>query len=93
MNRFFADKIAVKESTIEINDKEDIKHISKVLRLRVGDKIEISDSNEFEYITEILSIDPSLIKVKILDKQRFAREPELKVSLFQSTPKGSRWKK
>ncbi|NLY70084.1 MAG: RsmE family RNA methyltransferase [Clostridiales bacterium] len=93
MNRFFVDKSAVKESTIEINDKEDIKHISKVLRLRVGDKIEISDSNEFEYITEILSIDPSLIKVKILDKQRFAREPELKVSLFQSIPKGSRWKK
>ena len=56
----------------------------------MGDKIEISDSNEFEYIAEILSIDSSIVEAKILDKQRFAREPKLKVSLFQSIPKGSK---
>lgn len=87
MNRFFVDKSAVKNSTIEITNNEDIKHISKVLRLRLGDQIEISDSNEFEYQTEITSMDTNIVEVKILDKQRFAREPKLRVSLFQSVPK------
>lgn len=87
MSRFFVDKKAVGDSTIEISDKDDIKHICKVLRLGVGDRIEISDSSEFEYETEIQSSDSSMIKVKILDKQRFAREPVLKVTLFQGIPK------
>ena len=87
MSRFFVETGAVKDSTIEITDQDDIKHIYKVLRLGVGDKIEVSDSSEFEYLTEIQTVDPSVITAKIIDKQKFAREPELKVTLFQGVPK------
>lgn len=90
MNRFFVNEDAVKEDIIEITLQEDIKHISKVLRLKEGDKIDVSDSNCFEYITEILSITPTLITVKILDKQKFAREPKLRITLFQCIPKQSK---
>lgn len=87
MNRFFVDKSAVKDRTIEITDREDIKHICKVLRLSPRSCIEVSDSNEFEYQTEIVSVDSSIVVVKILDKQRFTRETELKITLFQGIPK------
>ncbi len=87
MSRFFVEQSAVKAGTIEITDKEDIKHICKVLRLGVGDKLEVSDSKEFEYETEILAADLHGVIVRILDKQRFAGEPETKVTLYQGIPK------
>ncbi|WP_027399342.1 RsmE family RNA methyltransferase [Anaerovorax odorimutans] len=87
MSRFFVLNKDVMDNTINITDKEDIKHISKVLRLNVSDCIDISDSVEFEYKTQIISMEKDCIKAKILDKQKFAREPEIKVTLFQGIPK------
>lgn len=87
MSRFFVSSEHVMDQTIMITDKDDIKHISKVLRLSEGDTIDISDSIEFEYATEILTIEKDFVEVKILDKQKFAREPEIKVTLFQGIPK------
>lgn len=87
MNRFFVEQSAVKAGNIEITDKEDIKHICNVLRLGIGDKLEISDANAFEYLTEIIDISPATVTVRILDKQKFAREPQIKVTLYQAVPK------
>ena len=48
MNRFFINEVADSRNTII--DLEDIKHISKVLRLDIGDEIEIVDEKNKEYI-------------------------------------------
>lgn len=87
MSRFFVEQGNVHSDTISITDKEDMKHIVKVLRLGVGDKLDISDSAEFEYETEIISLDNGEVELKILDKQRFTREPKVKLTLFQGIPK------
>lgn len=87
MARFFVDSKDVMESTIRITDADDRKHLTKVLRLDVGDTISISDSVQFEYVAEISAIEKEYIETRILDKQRFAREPELKITLFQGIPK------
>jgi 16S rRNA (uracil1498-N3)-methyltransferase len=87
VNRFFVDKSAVGDRTIRITDADDRKHMAKVLRLGVGDVIAISDSVQFEYIAEITEIGKDFIEARILDKQKFAREPELRVTLFQGVPK------
>lgn len=87
MSRFFVNKDNVKNSSIFITDKDDIKHITKVLRLDIGDLIDISDSIEFEYETEIISIDRDYIEVKVLNKKKFTREPQTKITLFQGIPK------
>ena len=50
MNRFFIDELA--GDTNSITDKEDIKHISKVLRLDIDDEVEIVDGAKKEYIYE-----------------------------------------
>ena len=87
MSRFFVESNLIYESTIVIEEKSDIQHISKVLRLRVGDEIDISDSREWEYRCEITDISKEQVECLILDKQKFAREPETKVTLFQGIPK------
>lgn len=87
MSKFFVDYHDVMESTIRITDPNDRKHMTKVLRLGVGDAISISDSVQFEYAAEITAIEKDYIEARILDKQKFAREPELKITLFQGIPK------
>lgn len=87
MNKFFVNYHDVKESTIRITDADDRKHMTKVLRLGVGDMICVSDSVQFEYEAEIAAIEKDYIEARILDKQKFAREPELKITLYQGVPK------
>lgn len=89
MNRFFVDPAAVGDNTILI-DGEDVKHIKKVLRLHEGDQIEISDSAEWEYTCEIVSMSDEIVGARIIDKQSFTREPGIKVTLFQGVPKGTK---
>ena len=57
MDRFFVDKnnINLEQNTCII-EGEDVKHISKVLRCREGEKLEICDGEDNEYICEIKSI-------------------------------------
>ena len=87
MNRFFVSAVNVNEKTITIDNKSDIKHISKVLRLKVGDEIEVSDAVKWEYVGRILSIGSDELKIRIEDKQAFAREPATDITLFQGIPK------
>lgn len=87
MNKFFVDKTTVGDRTIRITDADDRKHMTKVLRLGVGDAVIISDTVQFEYTVEITEIGRDYIETRILDKQKFAREPELKLTLFQGIPK------
>ena len=62
----------------------------KVMRLREGDRVDVSDSAQWEYETEIDQITEDEVLLRILDKQAFAREPEVKVTLFQGVPKAGK---
>ncbi|QHI71093.1 RsmE family RNA methyltransferase [Aminipila terrae] len=87
MSRFFTTPENIGDKTIRITDKQDIQHMIKVLRLREGDRIDVSDSVRWEYETEILRIDKEYVEAVILDKQKFTNEPFTKVTLFQGVPK------
>lgn len=78
MRRFFVSPEDVGEETIVIDDREDIRHMKKVLRLSKGDEIDISDSTEWEYRTEIILLDDEKAEARILDKQRFTAEPKVR---------------
>ncbi len=67
MDRFFVEKKDINEEKIQIIG-EDAKHISKVLRLREGDKIEVCDKECSEYIAQIFSIDKECTRAKIIEK-------------------------
>jgi len=87
MNRFFVNQNQIEDQVIRIVRKEDIHHIKTVLRLRAGDRIEISDGKQLEYEGIIGQYDPDGLKVEIVSHQAFAREPEVRITLFQGIPK------
>ena len=87
MSRFFVSPENVGESSITIDDRGDLHHMIKVLRLSQGDMIDISDTQEWEYRAELTYLSSDEAHAKILDKQKFASEPEIKVTLFQGIPK------
>lgn len=88
--RIFTDAANIGDKYIRITDKGDIKHMIKVMRLAEGDAVDVSDSMEWEYQTEIVSVDPEEVLLAIVDKQKFAREPEVRVTLFQGVPKAGK---
>ena len=90
MSRFFVETSDIQGNNIYITDKNDIHHIKKVLRLKPGSEVDISDKMDWEYRAEIEKIQDEQVVLLILDKQKFAREPETKITLYQGIPKGGK---
>ena len=51
MNKFFVGEEAVTSSRIYLEDAQDIKHLTRVLRAKVGDAVTIADGTGWEYET------------------------------------------
>lgn len=90
MSRFFVDPSDITDKYIYLSDRGDLHHMKKVLRLAVGDELDISDGAAWEYHVEIEEMTADEAKLLILDKQKFAREPEIQVTLFQGIPKAGK---
>ena len=88
MDRFFI-RQEISQSTF-IENQEDVKHISKVLRLRVNDKIEVVDSNEKEYLCEIIAISKDSVEYKIIEEVPIKRELGVQIKVYQGVPKGQK---
>ncbi|WP_042275602.1 RsmE family RNA methyltransferase [[Clostridium] dakarense] len=89
MDRFFVEKKNINlENNTCIIEGEDVKHISKVLRCKIGEELEICDNDNNEYICEITSIDKDNVILDILESVDIKRESDLKVKLYQGLPKG-----
>ena len=63
--KIFTDAANIEESLIRITDKGDIRHMIKVMRMKEGDMLDVSDSTEWEYQAEILSIDEDLVLLSV----------------------------
>lgn len=90
MNRFFVSNDNSNDNNIIIENKDDLKHIKNVLRLKENDKIEISDGNDNEYIVQIKNITDEFIKTSILEKRDIKRESDINITLYQGYPKSSK---
>lgn len=89
MDRFFVEKNNINlENNTCIIEGEDVKHISKVLRCKIGEELEVCDNDNNEYICEITDIDKGTVILDILEKIDIKRESDLKVKLYQGLPKG-----
>jgi 16S rRNA (uracil1498-N3)-methyltransferase len=78
---FFTDSDNIKETSITITGN-DFNHLANVLRVRVGDYVEISDNNRYRYIAEITSVGKSEAKLKINKKNKIIRS-KTGIVLFQ----------
>jgi 16S rRNA (uracil1498-N3)-methyltransferase len=55
--------------------------------MEIGDEATLSDGLAFEYRARITDILPDKVLFEILDKQTFASEPSVRITLFQGMPK------
>jgi len=90
MAKFFVDPAQITGAHIYLEDKDDIKHLLKVLRSKIGDSVSVSDGDAWEYETEIEDINPDCVTLKIVDSQKFATEPDTRVTLYQGVPKAQK---
>ena len=89
MPRFFVNQNQIEEEYVTIYG-EDAHHISRSLRMAVGEHIIVSDSEKYEYDCVLELFADGYVKAKIVN--RFISESELpiKIHLFQAIPKGDK---
>ncbi len=89
MNRFFVKKADILDNTAVITG-EDVKHISKVLRMAPGDKVMLCDGEGYQYLAHIDEITKDEVTLGILYKEKCASEPSRRITLYQGLPKGDK---
>lgn len=89
MNRFFVKKDDIAGSSALIIG-EDVKHISKVLRMAPGDKVMLCDGEGYQYLAKISEITKEEVRLAILSGERCAADPLQRITLYQGLPKGDK---
>jgi 16S rRNA (uracil1498-N3)-methyltransferase len=89
MHRFFVDDGNIDENNILI-EGEDVNHISKVLRLRTGEKISVSNGRGKEFICTLSEINKKQVICKINEEFQNQTEAPISITLFQGLPKAQK---
>lgn len=78
-----------KNDTAVILGKDAI-HISKVLRVKPGEKLTVCDCIGNDYFCEVIEARQSSVTLKIIERKPSLSEPSVAVTLFQGLPKGDK---
>ena len=89
MHKFFVPKNSIDGNNAVI-DGEDVKHIYKVLRLKIGDKVSVNNCEGKEYVGEITFIDKNTVNINLLEENSINNESPIEVYLFQGMPKSTK---
>ena len=89
MHHFFVTPDKVREGTILI-EGSDVNHIKNVLRMKIGEELEISDGQDKLYLCEIESMSSEEVCAKILEERSSGTELPSKIYLFQGLPKSDK---
>ena len=94
MYKFFVPNTQIKENEIYITGT-DVNHISNVLRLKLNDKILISNKEanqetEKTYVSEIIRFSKDSVICRIIDVVAKSVESNVNIDLFQGLPKADK---
>ena len=90
MYKFFVEDNQIENNEIKIMN-DDLKHISNVLRMRIGEEILITNKNTAEtYKCSIKEINKNEAVCTIIEKEENDTEPSIKVDIFQGIPKSDK---
>lgn len=90
MYKFFVEYYQVKGNKVNIIE-EDKKHIANVLRMKIKEKILVTNKTTLEtYECEIKNIDKEKVECNILKKIELDVEPKVKVDIYQGLPKSDK---
>ncbi len=86
MPRFFSEFFSSEKAITG----EDARHISKVLRMSVGEEITVCDTKGIDYLCEITAFTSDSVELKIKEEKKSDSEPSVKVKLYQCMPKSDK---
>lgn len=90
MPKFFINQEQIEENKIFIKG-QDVNHIKKVLRAKIGEELEICNSQTGEnYICDVMKIEENIIECNIKEKTEKQVESNIKVTIFQGLPKADK---
>ncbi len=90
MRKFFVNSNQINNNKIQIIN-EDVNHIKNVLRLEIGEKIKICNSDNLEnYICEITEITSKFVICNILEGVDGKAEGNVELHIFQGLPKADK---
>lgn len=89
MHRFFIERQNIFKDSISL-EGDDVQHISRVLRLKEGDKIVLCDQQGTDYFVEIKNISKHTVQTSIMSKESSKGEPSIEVVLYQGIPKSTK---
>ena len=84
MPHFLIQKQEIKDSYIELIENENLFHITKVLRAKIGEKIKFIDTDGFVYLCQIENITKNCLTAKIIRKEQSERMLPYNLCLIQS---------
>ncbi len=88
MPRFFVENPNKQIITLS---KEASNHISKSLRMKIGENVTICDGNSNDYLCKITKIMPDEVVLKVNACVKNASEPTIRVHLYQALSKGAKF--
>ncbi|MGF6990938.1 16S rRNA (uracil1498-N3)-methyltransferase [Lachnospiraceae bacterium PF1-21] len=85
MQHFFVNEEAIEGEVIRITG-DDVKHISQVLRMKIGEEATVTDESFF-YQGKIQTISKEEVLFQVVSKRQIDTELPVKITLFQGLPK------
>lgn len=89
MPRFFVEPEFIEENHIKITG-DDARHISRSLRMAVGEEIIVCDMQGNDYNCILDEFTDSFVGAKIISKNKVKSEPPFYAHLYQALPKGEK---
>lgn len=87
MHRFFAPALDVGDETVAL-PREEAEHLTRVLRLGIGDTVAVFDGRGHEYLARVASALRRDVRVQIVSRLEPAAEPGVALTLAQAVLKG-----
>ena len=69
---------------------EDARHISRSLRMAVGESLTVCDTKGTDYLCEITSVTDREVFLKVISSSVCKSDPDVKVTLYQAMPKSDK---
>ena len=86
MDWFFTDTVG----QTQLITGEDAQHISKALRMSVGEVITLCDKNKVQHLCRIERINSDGVLVRAVSEEECTHEPDIEVTLFAALTKGDK---
>lgn len=87
MSSFF---VAPFDGDVAVLTGQDAHHISRVLRMRVGEELTLCDGAGTDYVCRITMVDNAEVQAQVLYRRPTESEPTTTVTLYQGLPKSEK---